>query len=303
MPESADVEALFRLRLDEFTAARNALAAKLKAEGNAEEAERVRALPKPPISAWVVNQLYWQHRDAFDVLLSAGSRLRSAQASQLRGAGGDVREPLDARRAAMSDLTRRAGLILREAGHVESPALLRRVTTTLDALAAYAGHPASPRPGQLTADVEAPGFEALSTLIPRARGGRAAGSRPHVLPFRKQPPPQRKLPEADPGGRRHRHEEKMRRAAAERAMRAAERALQGARAEAARAESALRDAAARVKRAEQKKEHLAAMMEKAAAAADRAREQARRVAATAEEAAQAVADAERALEEAARMKG
>src|SRR6185503_12426637 len=65
----SDLDALFQLPLTEFTGARNALAAQLKKSGRGDEAARVKALPKPPVSAWAVNQLYWNHREAFDRLI------------------------------------------------------------------------------------------------------------------------------------------------------------------------------------------------------------------------------------------
>ena len=87
MSAPSDIDNLFQLSLTEFTAARNALAARLKAAGQAAQAAAVKALPKPPLSAWTVNQLYWRHHKAFDQLRVAGDRLRKAQASQLAGKG------------------------------------------------------------------------------------------------------------------------------------------------------------------------------------------------------------------------
>jgi hypothetical protein len=299
--QSHDLEALFRLPPNEFTAARNALAERAKNAGSVEFAAHVRALTKPPLSAWVVNQLYWRHRDAFDRLIAAGSRMRRAQSSQLRGKGGDLREPLDARRKAMAELTRLGMSIARESGHAAGPDLLRRVTTTLDALATYAGDSSGPKAGQLTADVDAPGFDVLATLVPAARSRPAAHTPSQVLPFKKD---QRSKTAAsqDPKAERRRQEAERRaeRAAAAAAVRAAGRELAVARKSAARAEADLKSAAARVKEAERLKTRLTEQMEEAAAEADRAREQARRVAAAAENAAQAVADAERILDEARR---
>src|SRR5438105_15235149 len=101
-----DVDALFQLTLEKFTAARNTLAATLKEAGRDARAAEVKALPKPPLSAWVVNQLFWRHRKAFDALIDAGERFRKAQATQLRSApsarDADLRTPLDARRDALS---------------------------------------------------------------------------------------------------------------------------------------------------------------------------------------------------------
>jgi hypothetical protein len=303
----SEIDALFRLPLNEFTAARNALAAKLKKAGRADDSAQVKGLPKPPVSAWAVNQLYWKHRDLFERLLAAGDRLRSAQASQLRGKGGELREPLEARRVALSELSQDAGALLREAGHTPSPDLMRRITTTLEALATYGSQQATPAAGRLTDDIDPPGFEALASLVPSGRSGgsdRSGGARSpnRVLPFvsqRRRPAPEKKLNPEE----RKRQEEAERRerlAAATAAIREAQRSLEQAQRHEARAEAALKKAAARAQ--DTKKEHdaLTARLETVAAEAEKARDEARRVAAEAEEATQAVADAERALEEARR---
>jgi len=65
------IDALFQLPPAEFTAARNALATVLKKEGDGETAERIKHLPRPTVSAWVANQLYWLFEEAFDKLLAA----------------------------------------------------------------------------------------------------------------------------------------------------------------------------------------------------------------------------------------
>src|SRR4030095_1217058 len=77
----ADVDALFTLPLAEFTGARNALAARLKKSGRGDGAVNVKALAKPSISAWAVNQLYWSQREEFDQLIASGERFHKAQKS------------------------------------------------------------------------------------------------------------------------------------------------------------------------------------------------------------------------------
>lgn len=295
--EYSDIDALFRLPLDEFTAARNALANTLKAAGRADAAARVKALPKPPLSAWAVNQLYWRHRKTFDTLLAAGERFRRVQARSLRAAGkGDaLREAMEERRLALADLTTRAGALLEAAGHAASPDVTRRMTTTLDALATYGRQANGPRPGRLIDDVEAPGLEALTSLV-KGRGGRDAGPS-RVISFAQREAKRAGAPPDPAAEKRRREAERKARAAA---VRAAERALAEARKAAARAEAALKLAAAGARAADQKKEALTAQMDTVAADAGRARQDARRVAAEAEEAAQALEDAERALEEARR---
>ncbi|HKF59002.1 MAG TPA: hypothetical protein VKJ45_26410 [Blastocatellia bacterium] len=162
-----EVDALFKLPLGEFTGARNDLAARLKRGGNADDAKVVKALAKPPVSAWAVNQLYWNHREAFDRLLAAGQRFGDAQAS---GTGGQtaLRESLDERREALSRLSDLATALLSDGGHNAAPDTIHRITTTLEALSAYASLSEGPTPGRLTRDLDPPGFEALASLMTSA---------------------------------------------------------------------------------------------------------------------------------------
>jgi len=168
-----DVDALFKLPLAEFTGARNALAAQLKKTGAANDASIVKSLAKPSISAWAVNQVYWQHRDAFDDLMAAGNRLQQLQASGVAGKVGAMRASLDARREALAHLSDLATTLLREAGHNPTVETIRRVTTTLEALSSYAGVESGPTPGRLTQDVDPPGFETLASMIPIGRTAKA----------------------------------------------------------------------------------------------------------------------------------
>lgn len=287
----SDVDALFQLPPSEFTAARNALAARLKKEGRAEEAAAVKALARPPMSAWTVNQLPRRHRKALEALLDAGERFRAAQAAQLAGKPGDLRRLLDERRQALTEVTARAHEILRESGHAVSPDISRRIATTLEALAAYGRAPGAPAAGRLRDDLDPPGFEALAALVPRA-GGSPKGAEPtRVLPFR----PERAGRAA---ARKDAEDEAARRAKAREAVREAESALREAQRTAAAAEAALKKAAARAKAAQKDKDDLEKRLEKAQSEAQEAAKEARRVAEEAEEAAQAVTDAERELEKA-----
>ena len=109
--------------LAEFTAARNALAGTTEEGGDrTEEAERVKALPKPSLSAWAVNQLYWHHREG---VRSADRRGRAVP----QGAGratAPARTPTCAGRSMRAarrcrSLTRLAAGVLRDAGHNADP--------------------------------------------------------------------------------------------------------------------------------------------------------------------------------------
>jgi hypothetical protein len=297
-----DIDGLFQLPPGEFTAARNALAGQLKKAGRADDAERVKALPKPPLSAWAVNQLYWKHRKAFDRLIAAGARFRDAQAAQLAGKAADLRRTLQDRREALAELTKIAVGVLRHAGNSASPEMTRRITTTLDALATYGSHADAPPAGRLTDDIDPPGFEALAALVPQpASGKRSGGAPPRIIPFEQKPRQPRQgrtklSPEEAARQREQAHKAEV--AAARAGVAEAERAVRDARRAAERAEAALKKAAARAKDAEREKDAIERQLEQAAAAFEAARQQARQVASEAEDAAQAVADAERALEKA-----
>jgi hypothetical protein len=298
-----DMDALFRLPLSEFTAARNALAARLKKAGQPERADEVKSLPKPPVSAWTVNQLYWRHRDAFDRLMTTGDEFRKAQAAQLSGQSADLRGPLEARRGALSDLSRKAASVLRDAGNNPAPDTMRRITTTLEAISSYGDIEGGPRAGRLTDDVEPVGFEALAALIPGVGRGKAGTEPTRIIPFQRQQQkerPSRRKTTKEEDERRAEEEQKARLAAAKAALQEAEKELKAAQATAHEAEEQLKKAAARAKEADTVKANAEKALEAAAAEADTARQQARRVAAEAEDAAQALEDAERALEKAAR---
>jgi DNA repair exonuclease SbcCD ATPase subunit len=297
-----DVDALFQLPLPEFTAARNALASRLKKAGQADQAEAIKALQKPPISAWAVNQLFWKHRDAFDKLLDAGQKFRTAQADQLGGRSTDLRGPLEARRETLADMSKRAAQVLKDVGNSPSPDVMRRITTTLEALSTYGGLQGTPQPGRLSDDVDPPGFETLAALVPRVGDGAAPGPS-RVLPFQ-QAAPKKKPRAGDKVNPREREaERKAQLAAAKAAVQQGEHALRDARRHAEQAEAQLKKAAARTKEAERdlreiEKEKAAVdrRYEKAAADAEAARQEARSVAERAEAAAESVEDAERALE-------
>ena len=295
-----DVDSLFELPLSEFTAARNALATRLKKGGNAAEANRVKSLAKPSVAAWAVNQLFWKHRIAFDRLLDAGERFRNAQTAQLAGKSADLRAPLEARRVALSELSTHAAKILAEGGNAATPDTMRRVTTTLEALSTYAGIPDTPIPGRLMDDVQPPGFEALAALVPRV-GSERTGGPTRVIPFEFKPSRKAARKRTDAVDEKARAaERKAQMAAARAAIQEAERTLRDARKAAHKAEEELKKAAARAKEADAEKQKFEQQWEKLTAQADEARKNARAVAAAAEGAAQEVEDAERALDKAQR---
>jgi hypothetical protein len=289
--------------LAEFTAARNTLAARLKQGGRGNEAERVKGLVKPSISAWAVNQLYWNHRDAFDRLIAPSERFRQAQASRLARKVADMRGALDARREALSHLSALATVLLRNAGHNPTPETIHRITTTLEAISAYASLPDASRPGRLTHDMDPPGFESLASLIPGAGMTELTEETARVTSSQKSG---RDATSAQPrtasaGNARQLEETRQARiAAAKASLQEAKRLVTDARARGQSLEAAQKKAYAEAKDAEKHRRDAEERFEKARAASEDAARHARSIAAEVEEATKVVEDAKRTVEKASK---
>ena len=81
MPKlDAELDRLFQLPLNEFTPERNALAKRAGSEGGG-----IKALTKPPVAAWAVNQLFFKDRDRYDALVEAANELRRTHKAVLEG--------------------------------------------------------------------------------------------------------------------------------------------------------------------------------------------------------------------------
>ncbi len=139
---------LYQAPHDAFVTERARLSSELKTQGDKTGAARLAKLRRPPLSAWAVNQLWWQAREAFDELFATAERVRA----------GDLAAGA-AHRKAVAGLTGRADSLLEAAGHPATEATLRKVTATLSALAATGSFDPDP-PGALTADRDPPGFGA-----------------------------------------------------------------------------------------------------------------------------------------------
>src|SRR5262245_64488181 len=124
-----EIDQLYKLPLEEFTAARNNLAR--TAGGDAAE---VRKLAKPPIAAWAVNQLYWKHRDIYDALIEAATAVRKTHKTILGGHRADLREPATAHEAALEAALKATLSILQEADHPATDTTRQSILTTLRAL-------------------------------------------------------------------------------------------------------------------------------------------------------------------------
>jgi hypothetical protein len=148
-----EIDRLYGLPVEEFTAARNELAKRLRADGERAAPARVKELRKPTIAAGVVNRLARSERMNMRALLSAGERLRNAQAKLLEGGSPNaVHKAADDERRALSALLDAA----RRDGATEP--VLRKVEQTLRAGAIDEDARELIEQGRLTDDLQPIGF-------------------------------------------------------------------------------------------------------------------------------------------------
>ena len=216
----------------------------------------MKALQKPSLPAWVVNQLHWHRRAALDRLVTAAEAVRKEHGKALSGRPADVRAAEQAHRDVVREVLAEARAVLTEGGHPITPATLDAVRDTLQAL------PSPEANGRLARPLAPKGFEALAgfTVAPALRV---------VPPAAKRAP----APADDDDGEAEAEAEAERaraRKAAEREARerrkAAEKAVEAARAVLQRADIALDDAERVVKKRRAERDAAAAAHEQAVAA-------------------------------------
>jgi hypothetical protein len=151
-----ETEGLFELPPEEFTAARDELAKRTASEGRADEARAIKAIRRPTVAAWAVNQLARRQPRAVEELLEAGAALRRAQRKVLSGVRtSDFREASEKRRRLVTRLVRSAEAILRESGRASAGAG-EAVRSTLEAASLDDEAGAMVRAGRLSKELPPP---------------------------------------------------------------------------------------------------------------------------------------------------
>src|SRR5947209_6705573 len=113
----------------------NAMIARFQEQGK-EAGAAVKALRKPSVVAWALNQLARSHSDDVEAVLEAGARLRRAQTATLEGGDPDeLREATKAEAAEVQALAGQAASLLADAGRGGSAAHEERLVATLRAAA------------------------------------------------------------------------------------------------------------------------------------------------------------------------
>lgn len=252
MNVDSELDRLYGLPLAEFTAARNDLARELRETGDPDAADEVKALPKPSLSAWTVNQLVRRERMQVRGLVTTAARVRDAQSRLLQGGGPeDLQKAVERQRDVVESLVASAMTLLESAGQPATQATLDRVRETLTAVAGDEEGQRLVEKGRLSGDLDPAGFGPVALGAGTGRASKAKRAPPR--------PPQR-IEKARQEVERLRAEatelkERVRRARNE--ARRAERAADAARKAAAKDEAEL--------------EQLTAQLDRAVAALERAR--------------------------------
>ena len=170
MPAERDLDRLYGLPRDQFTSARNDLVRELRNAGRKDDAEEVRALKKPSVPAWAVNQLARQHPHEVAALVKAGDALRKAQRDVLAGKkGADVRAASRAQHELADELVGAAREMLEKTGERATQATAQRISGTLRAASADPAAATLLTKGRLSEDVESIGFGPLLHVAPQRK--------------------------------------------------------------------------------------------------------------------------------------
>lgn len=232
VPED-ELDRLYRGPLESFTSDRNALAKRLRDDGEGEAADWVKSLRKPTRAAWLTNQLVERKPKDVKRLLEVGEALRRGQEEMLAGSA-DRKALRDAARGeqeAIDSLLRTAEAIGRE--HRIGSQILDRVGETLQAASSDPDVARAIELGRLERERQAASIGLVGEAVKPPPKGKAA-----------------KEQAKEEEERRARERLARRRKAAERKLEAAEKRLERERSSVERARDALADRERRLKQAE-----------------------------------------------------
>ena len=136
-PHAGEIDRLYALPLEEFTSERDDLAKRLRKDGGAADAAAaVKALKKPSVAAWAVNQVQRDRPDEVRELIEVTEELHRVYA-KLSSAGARERleEAAEIQRKLIRSLVRCASQLLEAGGHAASDATLTKVADTFRAAA------------------------------------------------------------------------------------------------------------------------------------------------------------------------
>jgi hypothetical protein len=153
------LDALYRERPSAFVAGRDRLSKDLRDAGDRDEANRVKALRRPSVAAWLINSAALSDPEVLDEFAEASRRLGEVQGRALEGREDAVTEwrGTAAREREASRAVVEAGLALaRDAGEKVSPKALESAGDTLQAAAGDSELRDRVMHGRLEREVSAP---------------------------------------------------------------------------------------------------------------------------------------------------
>lgn len=151
---------LYGLPLDEFTAARDAIAKRARVDGDKDVAAQIKSLRKPNTAAWLANQLVRAHRAEIEALVDIGAQMHEATAAH---DGGRLRELTAERNDAINSLLANARGI---AGPKVAADTIESLNQTLLAAVADPASGAELLSGRLTQALSHVGFGVVTFAEP-----------------------------------------------------------------------------------------------------------------------------------------
>jgi hypothetical protein len=165
-PVEQAAEELYGLPPREFTHARDARAKEVRTDGDRDAANEIKALPKPTVAAWTLNQLARRRPDDLEHLLKAGEELRAAQEELLGGGDREAfQKAASKERDLVAELSADASALASEAGERGS-GLQEKVAATLHAAALDEETAEELRAGRLVREREAIGGFGVAGVEP-----------------------------------------------------------------------------------------------------------------------------------------
>jgi hypothetical protein len=146
-----ELDELYEVKPDQFTALRTKLVAAARERGDADTVKQVAAARKPTAAAWVVNRLVLRDHSARTRLTNLGERLRQAHSAM---DGARIRLLTAEQRRLVDDLARLAF----EEAELADPSAAQREEVSRTLQAAIADRDVATRLGRLTKSEEWSGF-------------------------------------------------------------------------------------------------------------------------------------------------
>lgn len=197
MADLTEPDQLYRVPPDQFTAARNALATLVRKEGRKAEADEIKKMRRPSLTAWALNRVARQEPELLEAVLAAGADLRDAMEKAVGGDASGLREAQAGQRQAVDAAVGAGSRVLEQAGHAATETARQRMSGTLHAAVVDDSVAERLRAGTLDEDRDAPGFGLDSGSIPLSPGrspaaaARSTGASDEAAPAKKAAPAKR----------------------------------------------------------------------------------------------------------------